>query len=47
MFFLETVGRHGARSLTSDSIERDVLQIWERAYKQAGSPSSARAWPVT
>ncbi len=36
MFFLETVGRHGARSLTSDSTERDVLQIWGRASKQGG-----------
>lgn len=34
MFFLQTVGRHGARSLTSDSTEKDALRIWERAARQ-------------
>jgi hypothetical protein len=36
MFFLETVSRHGARSLTSDNPERDALQIWKRASRQGG-----------
>ena len=31
MFFLQTVGRHGARSLTSDDDEKDVLSLWQRA----------------
>ena len=31
VFFLETVGRHGARSLTSDSTEQDVLDVWRKA----------------
>ena len=34
MFFLETVARHGARSLTSDGTERDVLRLWQRASDQ-------------
>ena len=34
MFFLETVGRHGARSLTSDGTERDALKVWQRASDQ-------------
>ncbi|MGI9085225.1 MAG: histidine-type phosphatase [Aeromicrobium sp.] len=34
MFFLETVGRHGARSLTSDSTEKDALRVWRRAAER-------------
>jgi hypothetical protein len=34
MFFLETVGRHGARSLTNDGTERNVLKIWQQASDQ-------------
>ncbi|MGH3473929.1 MAG: histidine-type phosphatase [Aeromicrobium sp.] len=36
MFFLETVARHGARSLTSSEPERDALAIWQRASDQGG-----------
>ena len=36
MFFLETVARHGARSLTNDDAERDALSIWRRASDQGG-----------
>ena len=36
MFFLETVARHGARSLTSDDAEQDALEIWKRASEQGG-----------
>ncbi|MEO6472831.1 MAG: histidine-type phosphatase [Aeromicrobium sp.] len=31
MFFLETLGRHGARSATSDSTEKRVLSVWQKA----------------
>ncbi len=31
MFFLENVGRHGARPLTTDSTERHALATWRRA----------------
>ncbi len=31
MFFLQTVARHGARSLTHSGTEEDVLRVWERA----------------
>ncbi|MGH3458688.1 histidine-type phosphatase [Aeromicrobium sp.] len=34
MFFLETVGRHGARSMTSDNRETEALQLWKRAATQ-------------
>jgi len=36
MFFLETIARHGARSLTSDSPEQDALQLWQRASDKGG-----------
>ena len=36
MFFLETVARHGARSLTNDDAEKDALSIWQRASDQGG-----------
>ena len=34
MIFLETVGRHGARSLTNDGTEKNVLSLWQRASDQ-------------
>ena len=34
VFFLETVGRHGARSLTSTDVEKDVLELWESAEQK-------------
>ena len=34
LFFIETVGRHGARSLTTDSTERDALGVWNAARKR-------------
>ena len=34
MIFLETIGRHGSRSLTSDGTERSVLDVWQRASDQ-------------
>jgi hypothetical protein len=32
--FVETVGRHGARTVTSSARERRTLKIWQRAEKQ-------------
>ena len=34
LFFLETVARHGARSLTSDGTEHNVLRLWQQASDQ-------------
>ena len=34
MFFIETVGRHGARSMTSDRTEKAALRIWDEAAKK-------------
>jgi hypothetical protein len=34
LFFIETVGRHGARPLTSDSTEKRVLSVWDEANKK-------------
>ena len=31
MYFLETLGRHGSRSQTSDSTEKRVLAVWQKA----------------
>ena len=31
MYFLETLGRHGSRSQTSDSTEKRVLGVWQKA----------------
>ena len=31
MFFIETVGRHGARSMVNDNTEQDVLRVWNSA----------------
>jgi hypothetical protein len=36
MFFLETVARHGARSLTGDDGEQEALKLWQRASDQGG-----------
>ena len=36
MFFLETVARHGARSLTGDAGEQEALATWQRASDQGG-----------
>ena len=34
MFFLETVGRHGARSLTTSGTEANVLKVWNKASQE-------------
>jgi hypothetical protein len=34
LFFLENVGRHGARSLTGDAAEKRVLAVWKSASRQ-------------
>ena len=34
LFFIETVGRHGARSLTTDGTERAALAVWNAAKKK-------------
>ena len=49
MFFLETVARHGARSLTvNDDTERDALAIWAAAEKtRARSLRPGRSSPAT
>ena len=44
MFFLETVARHGARSLTSDDTERDALRIWQRASDQGGLTDTGKTF---
>lgn len=44
MFFLETVARHGARSLTSDEPERDALRIWQRASDQGGLTENGKTF---
>jgi hypothetical protein len=44
MFFLETVARHGARSLTSDEPERDALKIWQRASDQGGLSETGKTF---
>ena len=44
MFFLETVARHGARSLTSDEPERDALKIWQRASDQGGLTETGKTF---
>jgi len=31
LFFIETVGRHGARSMVNDNTEQDVLRVWNAA----------------
>ena len=44
MFFLETVARHGARSLTNDKSENDALEIWERAKQQGGLTENGKTF---
>ncbi len=44
MFFLETVARHGARSLTSDEPERDALRIWQRASDQGALTENGKTF---
>ncbi|MEJ7634379.1 histidine-type phosphatase [Aeromicrobium sp.] len=34
LLFLETVGRHGSRTLTSDTVEDRALALWQRASSQ-------------
>jgi hypothetical protein len=34
MFFIETVGRHGSRSLVDDGPEKDALRVWNEAEKK-------------
>lgn len=34
LIFLETLGRHGARSLTSTSAEKRALRVWQKASKR-------------
>jgi hypothetical protein len=34
MFFIETVGRHGARSMVNDNTEQDALRVWNAAEKK-------------
>ena len=34
LIFVETIGRHGARSLTSDNTEQAVLDVWNAANKK-------------
>ena len=46
MFLLETVGRHGARSLTSDDTEQDALKIWRRASEQGGLTERGKKFAI-
>jgi hypothetical protein len=42
--FVETVGRHGSRTLTSSARERRTLQIWERAKKADALTNTGEAF---
>ena len=44
MFFLETVARHGARSLTNDGAERDALKVWQQASDQGALTKLGRTF---
>ena len=44
MFFLETIGRHGARALTNDKSETGALEIWERAKQQGGLTENGKTF---
>ena len=46
MFFLETVSRHGSRSLTNDNPERDALEIWKRASDQGGLTERGKKFAI-
>lgn len=42
MIFLESVGRHGARSLTNDGPEKAALKLWQRAADEGALTDNGR-----
>ncbi len=42
MFFIETIGRHGSRSLTSTSAETRALNLWYAAKKKNALTSNGK-----
>ena len=42
LFFLENVGRHGARSLTSDGAEKRTLSVWKGASRRGALTSRGK-----